>query len=273
MVQRPPAPPPPTTREVSPTESDREEEALPNHEEELLELRKDVMVAIEKLYESNDVMAEEIRSASSEDLTEARELYSYIEENMDVLERKFRTLRAINRKLGLPEEEGCCGQPKIKLPLGPKGSESAKTRNLNANSRRTAVKAFLDNLQEHLVEGALSSRWSPRDAAVLVGAVAKITKDGRGYEDLTKFIGEPIEFATVASGFSRLPMGCGRKVMREMARVLPDRLAEFGEQELCNTVQAYARLEILGGADENEEANVTYRVELDRWDLFEATKC
>lgn len=46
---------------------------------------------------------------------------------MDVLERKFRTLRAINRKLGLPEEEGCCGQPKIKLPLGPKGSESAKT--------------------------------------------------------------------------------------------------------------------------------------------------
>lgn len=94
MVQRPPAPPPPTTREVSPTESDREEEALPNHEEELLELRKDVMVAIEKLCnnddltgviswrvtlvlcldESNDVMAEEIRSASSEDLTEAREL-------------------------------------------------------------------------------------------------------------------------------------------------------------------------------------------------------
>ncbi|KAF4695662.1 hypothetical protein FOZ60_003675 [Perkinsus olseni] len=436
MVQRPPAPPPPRG-EVSPTESEREENALPNHEEELLDLRKDIMVSIEKLCriggrrdtdESNDVMAEEIRSASGDDLTEARELYSYIEENMDVLERKFRKLRAINRKLGLPEEDGCCGQPKMKLPwavalfcgltsgggpsrhslvvtisyanglggrraqpgrgyrrslalacrtcstlvqrvpdgrllftwegrrdgsklrkaeilaalsddrIGALSNEEFKLHvlaavkgradfnragrlwstvrdeilrrvtelhpsdltallnavarggvreadrlcdaaaahagqnivlftpgylaqflaslsNLNATAKRPAIKAFLDCLQEHLLGGGLNVKWSPRDAAVLVGAVAKLTKDGRGYEDLAKFVGEvlllpevgrfqPIEFATAASAFSRLPMGCGRKVMREMARVLPDRLGEFGEQELCNTVQAYARLEM-----------------------------
>ncbi|KAF4710470.1 hypothetical protein FOZ63_029392 [Perkinsus olseni] len=131
----------------------------------------------------------------------------------------------------------------------------ASLSNLNATAKRPAIKAFLDCLQEYLLGGGLNVKWSPRDAAVLVGAVAKLTKDGRGYEDLAKFIGEvlllpevgrfqPIEFATAASAFSRLPMGCGRKVMREMARVLPDRLGEFGEQELCNTVQAYARLEM-----------------------------
>ncbi|KAF4673213.1 hypothetical protein FOL47_010833 [Perkinsus chesapeaki] len=401
MVQLSPAPPPPRG-EISPTESEREETALPHHEEELLDLRKEVMLSIEKLYESNDAMAEEIRSAPESNLTEARELrrnvegsgcggcstmqgvnrYSYIEENMDVLERKFRKLRAINRKLGLPEEDGgrrcptvvavvpcrCCSTLVQRVPDGRllftwegkrDGSKLRKAEilvalsedkigglsneelkqyvlaavkgrgdfdrasrlwstvrdeilrrvtdlhpadltallnavarggvreadrlceaaadharenlvlftpgylaqfmsslaNLNTSVRRPAVKAFVEQLQEHLIGGGLSNKWSPRDGAVLVGAIVKLSKSGRGYDDLCKLIGDvillpevsrfqPIEFATVAAAFSKLPMSCGRRVMREMARVLPDRFAEFGEQELCNTVQAYARLEM-----------------------------